>query len=294
MKDYPNITTTMFPPADTKSAIATSNLVREKFLFLFPGEEPKLLGPIFQDVERLFNGSHPDYCPIDLRYHDLEHTLQATVCLARIFEGCQNSSASIQLTSRHFELGMVGVLLHDTGYLKLRSDRQGTGAKYTYCHVLRSCAFAASYLPTLGVNETELSGVLGAISCTGPTKNISRLHFRDPTERFIGHALASADYLGQMAAADYPDELEVLYREFLESDNFVQVPESKRAFQSARDLIQRTPRFWSQVVRPKLENDFSGVYHFLATPYPNGTNAYVQAVERNIALIGRRIVESGA
>ena len=29
------------------------------------------------------------------------------------------------------------------GYLKLRSDKVGTGAKYTYTHVMRSCAFAA-------------------------------------------------------------------------------------------------------------------------------------------------------
>jgi hypothetical protein len=283
----------MFPPVDTKSAPATAHFVRGKFSSLFPGVEPVLLGPIFRDVERLFNGDHPDYNPIDIRYHDLEHTLQATVCLALLFEGGQKSQAALQLSARHFELGMAGALLHDAGYLTLRSDRQGTGAKYTYCHVLRSCAFAATYLPTLGLIETEIAGVLGAISCTGPTKEISRLYFREPIERFIGQALATADYLGQMAAADYPDELEILYHEFEESDNFSHVPESKRVFKSARDLINRTPAFWTKIVRPKLEKDFGGACHFLATPCPHGTNAYIEAVERNIALIESRIAAGG-
>lgn len=283
----------MFPPVDTKSATATARFVREKFSALFPSRQPQLLDTLFRDIERLFKGEHPDYAAIDIRYHDLEHTLQATVCLALLFEGYQNSSATPPLTPRYFELGMAGVLLHDAGYLRLRSDREGTGAKYTFCHVLRSCAFAASYLPTLGVDEVEIAGVLGAISCTGPTKEISRLYFREPIERFIGCAIASADYLGQMAAEDYPDELEILFQEFEESDNFVHVPEAKRLFKSTQDLITKTPKFWTHIVLPKLEKDFAGVYRYLAAPYPNGSNAYVQAVERNIALIERRLVESG-
>lgn len=284
----------MFPPVDTKNARATADFVQKKFAAMFPGENPRILDTLFRDVVQLFNGEHPDYAAIDIRYHDLEHTLQATVCLALLFEGHQRAGATPPLTARYFELGMAGVLLHDAGYLRLRSDRSGTGAKYTFCHVLRSCAFAASYLPTLGVDEVEIAGVLGAISCTGPAKEISRLYFRDPVERFIGCALASADYLGQMAAVDYPDELEILYHEFEESDNFVHVAEAKRLFRSAQDLMVRTPKFWTHVVLPKLEKDFMGVYHYLASPYPSGNNAYVQAVEHNIAIIERRLVETGA
>lgn len=283
----------MFPPVDTKNAHATAEFVQGRFTAMYPGA-PQLLGTLFCDVVQLFSGEHPDYAAVDIRYHDLEHTLQATVCLALLFEGYQKAGAAPALTPRHFELGMAGVLLHDAGYLRLRSDRAGTGAKYTFCHVLRSCAFAASYLPTLGVDEVEIAGVLGAISCTGPTKEISRLYFRDPVERFIGCALASADYLGQMAATDYPDELEILYHEFEESDNFVHVPEPKRLFKSAQDLVAKTPKFWTHVVLPKLEKDFMGVYHYLAASYPAGHNAYVQAVERNIALIERRLAETGS
>jgi hypothetical protein len=283
----------IFPAVDTKSAAAVAAFVRQKFAATYPLARKGWFDRIFDDVETLFTGQNADYSAIDLRYHDLEHTLQATVCLTLIFENCQKAATGPKIPARQFELGIAGVLLHDAGYLKLRSDTEGTGAKYTFCHVLRSCAFAASYLPTLGATEAEISGVLGAINCTGPTKEISRLEFHDPIQRFVGCALASADYLGQMAAPDYPDELEILYAEFAESDDFIHLPPAERTFQSAEQLTARTPAFWRNVVLPKLENDFEGVYRYLADPLPNGANVYVDAVNRNIALIEERIARSG-
>lgn len=284
----------MFPPVDTKNPAAVTEFAREKFTSLYPGTPTTWLDRIFADVLALFSGGHPDYGAADLRYHDLEHTLQATVCLVSLLEGCKRCGGPPQITARQFELALAAILLHDTGYLKLRSDTSGTGAKYTFCHVLRSCAFAASYLPTLGATESELGGVLGAINCTGPTKQISRLHFRDPVERFIGCAIATADYLGQMAAPDYPDELEILYGEFTESDRYIHVPEAQRIFKSVADLTARTPAFWHKIVRPKLETDFQAVFRFLAMPHPDGPNAYIDAVERNIAIVEARIAASAA
>lgn len=279
----------MFPPVDTKNFDAVAAFARKTFSTHFPGHSLVFIDRVLADIHALFTGRHPDYGPIDLRYHDLEHTLQATVCLVRLLEGCIQSDDRPQLTARQFELAIAGVLLHDSGYLKLRSDTAGTGAKYTFCHVLRSCAFAASYLPAAGASAAEVSGVLGAINCTGPTKEISRLHFRDSVEKFIGCAIATADYLGQMAASDYPDELEILFDEFSESDDFTHVPAEHRVFKSADDLIARTPGFWRKFVKRKLEHDFQDVCRFLAQPYPDGENPYLTAVERNIAIVESRV-----
>lgn len=278
----------MFPPVDTKNASAVAAFVEGKFAAMFPGASLQWLETLFRDIEQLFSGRHPDYAAVDLRYHDLEHTLQATVCLALLLEGRHGAGVEPRLNARQFELAMSAVLLHDAGYLKLRSDNIGTGAKYTFCHVLRSCAFTASYLPTLGANDHEVEAVLGAINCTGPTKEISRLRFRDPVERVIGCALATSDYLAQMAAADYPDELEILFNEFRESDDFIHLAPSRRTFKSADDLIEKTPAFWKKFVLPKLESDFQAVYRFLARPYPHGPNPYLDAVEKNIAKIKQR------
>jgi hypothetical protein len=281
----------MFPPVDTKNASTVAAWVQQKFGAMYETSSSSWLDRLFADVQTLFAGRHPDYGAIDLRYHDLEHTLQATVCLTDLLEGCQRSPDAPRIKSRQFELGIAAVLLHDAGYLKLRSDQIGTGAKYTFCHVLRSCSFAASYLPTLGASEAEVGAVLSAINCTGPTKEIGRLHFRNAIERFIGSALASADYLGQMSAHNYPDELGILFAEFAESDDFVHLPASERFFSSAEDLVARTPGFWYHVVLPKLENEFQGAYRYLARPFPDGPNAYLDAVANNIRIIEQRVAQ---
>ena len=277
----------MFQPVDTKNSAAVTGLTREIFLRLFPGASPSLLDRAFTDVELLFAGRHPGYQAIDLRYHDFEHTLQATVCLALLLEGAQLSGEIEKISARQFEIAITAALLHDSGYLKARSDEGGTGAKYTLTHVLRSCAFAASYLPTLGVNEKEIASVLAAINCTGPNNEIGRLQFNDSVDCFIGCSLATADLLGQMSAPDYPDKLEVLFGEFRESDEFVAVPRDRRRFKSPQDLVLKTPHFWAKVIQPRLEQDLRAVYRFLARPYPGGPNHYLEAVERNIAIVRR-------
>lgn len=277
----------MLPRVDTKSAPAVAAWVQAKFAGLYPDENATWLPRLFVEVADLFEGRHPDFQPIDLRYHDLEHTLQATVCLTELLAARERRAIEPRLGGRQFQLAIAAVLLHDAGYLKLRHDVRGTGAKYTFCHVLRSCAFASSYLPTFGATESEIAGVLGAISCTGPAKQISRLQFENPLQRFVGCALATADYLAQMAAPDYPEELEILYAEFCESDDFANVARAQRTFKSAADLIARTPAFWRQVVRPKLRSDYEEAYLFLGDA-ATGANAYIEAVERNIAIIEKR------
>jgi len=278
----------MFPPVDTKNSAAVISLVTGTFSRLFPDASRTLLDRAFADILLLYSGQHPDYQALDLHYHNIEHTLQATVCLTLLLEGAQLSGEIEQLTPRQYELAIAAALLHDSGYLKARNDEGGTGAKYTLTHVLRSCAFAASYLPTLGVKKQEISSILSAINCTGASNEISRLKFDNPTAHFLGCALATADLLGQMAAADYPDKLEPLYGEFLESDIFVDVPPVKRRFKSPQDLVDQTPHYWSKVTRPKLDSDFRSVYRFLARPYPGGSNAYLERVEQNIELVRRR------
>ncbi|MDB6170186.1 MAG: hypothetical protein JWM88_3050 [Verrucomicrobia bacterium] len=289
MEIVPFVHAPMLNSVDTKSPTEVAVLSLRVFHELFPGAEVALLSQAFADIEKLFSGRHPGYRPIDLGYHNLEHTLQATVCLTYLLEGAQKSGEATPITARQYELAVLTALLHDTGYLKIRSDESGTGAKYTLTHVLRSCAFAASYLPTIGVEDHEIGGILGAINCTGPSNEIGRLGFNNPTDKFIGCAMATADYLGQMAAPDYPDKLDILYGEFLESDNFLSMPEQRRLFKSPEDLTRKTPDFWAKFIRPRLENQLERVYRFLARPFPHGPNVYLEAVERNIEIVRQRI-----
>lgn len=268
----------------TESVIeATLDVARS----LFPGASESFTREVFAWVERLFTGGHPDYQANDLKYHDFRHTLQVTMAYVDLFAARQIGDAA-PLNHRQFELGLTGALLHDSGYLKLRSDRDGTGAKYTFCHVLRSCALAASNLPSLGVSAEEIDIVLGVIRCTGPSTAGMGLRFTRHEDHVLASLVATADYLGQMAAEDYPDELEFLFNEFAESDVFLGIPTSRRFFKSAHQLVTGSTAFWEQVVKTKLEEDFLGVYRFLARP--DGTRPYLDAIERNLEIIARREV----
>lgn len=277
------------PQVNTKHPDEVLRFIDARLLGLFPRLSFARLHQVFGEVRSLFEGRHADYLPIDLKYHDLEHTLQATVCLIELFAGRVAAKAEPVLTPQQIECGLVAALLHDCGYLKLRSDREGTGAKYTFCHVLRSCAFASAYLPPRGFDADEVSLVVGAITCTGPVQERSQPWLQTSADRTIGFALATADYLGQMAAADYPDELDILYAEFCESDDFCHIPVAKRAFTSTEDLKRKTPEFWGRAVLPKLEGPFGGLHRYLAVPPPEGTNPYLEAIDRNLNEIRRRL-----
>ena len=98
-----------------------------------------------------FSGRYKDYQAIDARYHDLEHTLQGTLCMARLLHGRHLAHGQPTVTQSAFQLGLLAILLHDTGYLKKRSDIGGTGAKYTLTHVTRSVQFAEEFLEEKGL-----------------------------------------------------------------------------------------------------------------------------------------------
>lgn len=269
---------------DTTSVENVTEATLEIARTLFPGAPETFARDMFTATARLYTGGFIDYQACDLKYHDFRHTLQVTMAYVDLFAARQASDEPA-FTHRQFELGLAAALLHDSGYLKLRSDHEGSGAKYTFCHVLRSCALAASLLPTLGVKSEELDIVLGSIRCTGQNTAGMGLRFHRHEHHVLASLVATADYLGQMAAADYPDELELLFNEFAESDAFLGIPSSQRFFKTAQQLIAGSTAFWENVVKPKLENDLLGVHRFLRRP--DGTHPYLDAIEHNLAIIAR-------
>jgi hypothetical protein len=277
---------------DTKNVSAVAKATQAALRRMFPERDSPFIMRVFTDVDAMFDGRYLDYQKIDTPYHDLEHTLQVTLCCADMLAGRHEAGIEPRMNARQFELAVAAALLHDTGYLKMRADLEGTGAKYTFTHVLRSCAVASSYLPTIGVSLEELDGVLGAIRCTNPTTQIRRLHFQHPIEGIVGCAVATADYLGQMSAPNYLGELPHLFAEFEESDNFAGVPAEQRLYHSVDELIAKTPTFWRTSVLPKLDAELLGLYRFLAHPYPDGINPYIEAVNQNIASITAAAVKT--
>lgn len=279
----------MAPPhaIDTKSAPAVAGAVKEIFGKTWPAPNDALIECLFSDVTAMFEGRHPGYQAIDMFYHDYEHTLQATVCLVQILEGRHHADAQPALTQRDWELGLMAVLLHDTGYLKQTEDLLGTGAKYTLIHERRSCEFARHYLPRLQVTPVEIDDICAAIMCTGPQTRINSVAFKREDARHLAFALVTADYLGQMSAPDYVDELPILFAEFQEAFDFEHVPAARRPYTQVDELIAKTPLFWENYVRPMLDFEAGAVHRYLTTA--GRPNPYLQAVDANIAEVRRRL-----
>jgi len=284
----------MYPAVPTHDPTAVEVEVQAAYLAMFPGGDRLFVPEVFGWAIECFTGHHRDYQAVDARYHDFEHTLQGTLCMARLMLGRHKAQAAPPIPQRMFELGVLAILLHDTGYLKRRDDVEGTGAKYTITHVSRSAEFAGQLLAEKGgFRAAEIHAVQNMICCTGVTANIAALSFSDEVEKVTGCALATADLLGQMAAEDYVAKLPTLYAEFAEAVRFTGNKQHYVAsFSSPADLIQKTPTFWERLIRRKLEVDFGALYRFLNNPYPDGPNYYLDRVAANMARVKELTVEA--
>jgi len=280
----------VFHPVDTRFPAAVENEVDAICAAMFPAGDRGFVRRAFGWVTECFAGRFADYRPIDTGYHDFEHTMQGTLCLAQLLQGRHAARAAPVLTLDWFRLGLFAILFHDSGYLKHGDDREGTGAKYTPTHVDRSTVFAREFLSGHGIVDADIRAVQNMIRCTGINMDLAAIPFASEVERTVGFALGTADLIGQMAAPDYVEKLPVLYQEFAEAARFdaTHLP-PEFAFGSADALMRHTPAFWNEYVKPKIDVGFGGLHAFLRDPSPDGPNFYLQRIEDNIARLRRTL-----
>jgi hypothetical protein len=267
---------------NTRDPLAVAAQVRADFRAMYPAGNHAFVSQAFVWAIDCFTGRDPQFLPIDARYHDLEHTLQGALCLSTLLRGRAETGAEPPIPQPLAELCLLAILLHDTGYLKQRSDTAGTGAKYTLTHVQRSCEFAERLLLARGFTPAQVQSVQNMIRCTGMGANVGGIPFAGEAERLCGYALGTADLLGQMAARDYVDKLPILFEEFVESGKH-NGSAGAVGFSSAEDLMRKTPVFWDKYVQPKIQGDFRGLYRFLANAAGTAPNEYLARIESNLA-----------
>jgi hypothetical protein len=280
----------MLSATDTRQPRLVEAEIRAAHLAMFPDADPNYASKIFDWAGACFEGRYLDYQPIDAIYHDLEHTLQGTLCMSQLLWNRHRAGAEPRLTRKTFELGMLAILMHDTGYLKRKGDTEGTGAKYTLTHVDRSIQFAGELMRARDYPPEDIVAVQNMIRCTGVNVKLDAIQFQDKAERVAGFALGTADLLGQMAAADYVDKLPILYAEFAESARYNEGKmKAGGFFSSAQDLMQKTPAFWEIYVQQKISREFLGLFKFLNVPYPDGPNTYLERIDANIARLRQQL-----
>jgi hypothetical protein len=273
---------------DFSSTADVRALARERRDHMFGAPDDDYIDEFMDAIDELFTGRHPEYLAVDTAYHDIAHTLQATLCLAELLHNRHFSAATPRIDPDDFRRALIAVLFHDVGYLKRRDDTEGTGAKYTHVHERRSCDFVRDYLPGWGWPPGETRAVENMISATGPRADLTRIDFQSETERALGQAVVTADYIGQMSDPGYPGKLEVLFGEFEESYRYQRIPASEWPFSGYVAMLRGTPDFWSSFVQHKLNVECAGISRHLRHPR-TGENSYMESIARNLAAIERNI-----
>src|SRR5258708_12203392 len=111
----------------TRDSTAVEAEVQSAYLTMFPNGDSMFVPRVFGWVVECFTGGYHDYQAVDARYHDLEHTMQGTLCMARLLCGRHAPDAQPPLTPHVLELVLLPILFHDPAYLKRRHTTEGTG-----------------------------------------------------------------------------------------------------------------------------------------------------------------------
>jgi len=270
------------------SPAAVRNAVHELYATTFPGASFDKIWLAFYDLERLFKGAYPGYFACDTTYHDLQHTLDMTLALSRLIAGYERSAErSERLGPERATMAIITSLFHDSGYIRHQDrDREfENGAEFTLQHVSRSADFLRRYLPEIGM--ARYAGVASMIvHFTGYEVDIDDIELDDPRDAICGHLLGTADLIAQMADRCYLEKCrDRLYKEFVLGGVAIEneAPgDYVVRYQSGKDLLRKTPVFYQQVTRDRLQNKFNRAYRYVEVLF-DGQNPYIDAIKKNIS-----------
>jgi len=241
---------------------------------LRPVPEPEPVITAFNTVVRLYEGRYPGYRACNTAYHDLQHTTETFLAMARLVHGALLNGRKI--SERNISLGLVAALFHDTGYIQEAHDTEGTGAKYTVSHKERSADLLARYGSDKGFSGMEIAACRAMILCTDIGIDISVMTFPSAQIELLARLLMASDLMAQMADRIYLEKLLFLYHEFKEAN--------VGDFASELHLLENTVGFFEfitkrlQKVLDELDRFMTS--HFLAR-WNVGANLYQEAIKKN-------------
>lgn len=240
----------------------------------------------FRDFERLFNGQFPGYYGCDTVYHDLQHSLDGTLAVARLIVSYERMHVGEErLGAERAILGVVVALFHDAGYIRQTDDQtHRNGAEFTLSHVSRSANFIGRYLPTIGM-AAWVPVATKIVHFTGYEVQFDQIRLDDHRDRIVGHIVGTGDLIAQMSDRCYLEKCrDRLYPEFVLGG--IAMPNDSQGntsvkYRSGLDVLRQTPDFIEVVRRTRLDGEFGGTYRYLEVLF-NGRNPYMEAIERNL------------
>jgi hypothetical protein len=271
---------------DTTDVDSVNREVGRIFRDLYPQASTRALDQTFADVGRLYQGEYPGYLACDTEYHNLQHTLDVTLAMARLMDGYERSRGRGEaIGSRLFLFGMVAALLHDIGYIRREKDtRHRNGAEYTLKHVARSGRFIEEYMGQIGMSD--LAKVASQIvHFTGYERPVQSIKTPGLMFRLLGNMLGTADIIAQMSDRCYLEKCrDRLYPEFVAGGLAMpKVPEPTKdpVFSSPAELVSKTPVFYRTATN-RLNDLLGGVYAY-AQDHFGDQNLYLDEIDKNVS-----------
>lgn len=260
---------------DMSSPRAVMAEIQKVFCYHYPS---KIYAPVKKSmvhITKLFAGTYPGYRKCNTEYHDLTHTLDATLAAVRLMDGYNLENTPISPETA-WKL-LTASLLHDTGYIQETWDTEGSGAKYTSNHVERSVDFLKKNRSDFSIPEDDVDTISNIIRCTGLSVDLGSIMFNSDEELIAGCILGSADLLGQMSDRAYLEKLIFLYREFREA--------GIGGFDTEFDILKKTISFYEITVK-RLTGAYKNIsqfskYHFNRRFGYDG-DLYSEAIARHI------------
>lgn len=227
----------------------------------------------FSTIVGLYEGKHQGFKACNTEYHDLRHTIETFLAMARLLHGAQLNGEGFP--QPHVALGLIAALFHDAGYIQEDHDGEGTGAKYTVHHEQRSAHLLERFGPEFGLSAEEI--VAGRIMILGTdiSTDHSKLTFPSTQIQLLCQMLMASDLMAQMADRSYLEKLLFLYHEFKEAD--------VGGYDSELDLLKKTLTFY-EFVAERLGTVFDKVDKFMTSHFvvrwEISSNLYQEAIER--------------
>lgn len=265
---------------------AVCNAVCDIFHSCYLAADDSVIRQVFEDFDNLFEGHYNGFNACDTFYHDKQHTLDMTLALARLIDGHERQSDRVHtFGAKLTSLAIITALFHDSGYIRKTNDQKfHNGAQYTPIHVSRSASFLNNYLHMIGMPEfADIAANM--VHYTGYELSPDQIKLPDEKLHLLGYMLGTADLIAQMSDRCYLEKCkERLFPEFELGGMTTRRDNNGKPvilFESAEDLLAKTPVFYNSEVKGRLNNLFQQVYKY-AEAHFGDNNLYLEYLDKNI------------
>lgn len=104
----------------------TSRNIKNISLKLFNKYDNRLK-VLYCNLINICENGNDKYHKLETKYHDIHHFLTSTTVFLDVYTGIINKKI-IEKNEMDFFCGVVAIMYHDIGFLKLKEDDNGTGA----------------------------------------------------------------------------------------------------------------------------------------------------------------------